>query len=251
MTEITIVGTGNVAFHLCQELSSKHINFQVYGRNKSELDILSKQFKINTFSSISELNQDNLFIVCIKDDEIKKFTSKLNTETKVAYTSGTISLDNFKNRKFTGVFYPLQTFSKRRKINFNEVPILIEANNDEFTNELIELALKISNRVEKANSEKRKSLHLAAVFANNFTNHMLHISKTIMEKNKLDWSLLHPLIKETLTKIIDGENPKEIQTGPAKRKDFKTIEIHLDHLNESESEIYSSITKNIIETDKK
>jgi predicted short-subunit dehydrogenase-like oxidoreductase (DUF2520 family) len=251
MTEISIIGTGNVAFHLSKELSSKKIDFKVFGRNISELKNFKNLFQVETFSLFSGINTQSLVVVCVKDDEIENVVNQLSINQKIVYTSGTLSLNLFKKRKNIGVFYPLQTFSKKRLIDFSQVPILIEANTKEFSDELVIFASKISSRVEFADSETRKKIHLAAVFANNFTNHILNISKNLMEKNNLDWDLLKPLIKETFSKIIEGKNPELLQTGPAKRLDFNTIKIQSDQLDGFEKLIYENITNSIIETHKK
>jgi len=145
-----------------------------------------------------------------------------------------------------GVLYPLQTFSKNRKIDFKKVPICIEGSSKATEKIIFELANKISGNVQKINSEKRKVLHLAAVFANNFQNHLYTLAKKITDSEKINFSLLLPLIEETTAKI-KTENPIKIQTGPAARKDKKTMEAHLKMLknNSSEKEIYKAISKSI------
>ncbi|MFT7150760.1 MAG: putative short-subunit dehydrogenase-like oxidoreductase (DUF2520 family), partial [Nonlabens sp.] len=147
-----------------------------------------------------------------------------------------------------GVFYPLQTFSRGKSINFEEVPIGIEGD-DSFTEELLlKLGSEISPKAQRMDSRARKNLHLAAVFACNFTNHMLTISKEIMKNKGLDFELLSPLIEETVSKSL-SLGPENSQTGPAKRGDLETLDKHYEALSESEdiAEIYRIVSQNIID----
>jgi len=154
---------------------------------------------------------------------------------------------NPKSENNCGVFYPLQTFSKNQKINFKDVPICIEANNKKTLNILSNLAKSVSNNIYFTNSEQRKSLHLAAVFACNFTNHLYSISENILKKENIDFEILKPLIIETANKI-KNHSPLEMQTGPAIRNDKEIIKEHLKLLkrNKTEQNIYKLLTENII-----
>jgi predicted short-subunit dehydrogenase-like oxidoreductase (DUF2520 family) len=251
MKKISIIGTGNVAYHFCKELSRQNFEIELFGRNTSEMFAFQKAFKLKTLNSISEIDETSLILICVSDDQIQTIVNQLNELSFKAYTSGTVSLTELENKSNLNVFYPLQTFSKNRELDFQNIPILIEAFNKEQENELINLAKKLSSQVELANSEKRKKLHLAAVFANNFTNHLLYTSKNILSREEINWNLLMPLITETFEKIKLGFEPKEIQTGPAKRGDIETIQKQLEQLNLFEKNMYQSITASIIETYKK
>lgn len=246
MEKITIIGSGNVAFHLCKLFSGLNFELDLFSRNSSKAKQFEKLFKLNHISSIEKIKNE-FVLVCVSDNSVNEIISKLNDNNKIAYTSGVTELNSLPKKANLGVFYPLQTFSEQRDLNLNKVPFLIEANNEAFGKELFELASKISQKVEFADSEKRKNIHLAAVFANNFTNHLLYLSKKILAKKNIDWNLLLPLIQETFSKAIEI-GPENGQTGPAKRKDLLTIEKHLKELDSPMKEIYQEITNSILQT---
>ncbi|WP_322790497.1 Rossmann-like and DUF2520 domain-containing protein [Tenacibaculum tangerinum] len=143
-----------------------------------------------------------------------------------------------------GVFYLLQSFSKDKEVNFNEIPFCLEAENKEDLQLLETLAKSIGKNIYHINSEQRKQLHVAAVFVNNFTNHMYKIGADICNEHRVPFEVLQPLIQETAQKIITL-SPEAAQTGPAKRNDQKTIQEHLALLNTEQKEIYKLITKSI------
>ena len=151
----------------------------------------------------------------------------------------------FKSFTNCGVFYPLQTFNKSVDIAFSEIPLCIEANNPKFEKVLLKIGESLSNTVVKMNSEQRKQLHIAAVFACNFSNHMFAIADDILRKSNINFNLLHPLISKTI-KQIEKNSPKNVQTGPAKRNDKKIIESHLQFLEKNQQELYKLITNSII-----
>jgi predicted short-subunit dehydrogenase-like oxidoreductase (DUF2520 family) len=168
-------------------------------------------------------------------------------DSKIAYTSGTVSLNDLPSHPNLGVFYPLQTFTKEKRIDLKTVPFFVEANNSIFENELDELAKHIGKQSTIANSEQRKQLHIAAVFVNNFTNHLTYLAKEHLEAHHLSWDNLLPLLEETFTKLKDF-NPKEIQTGPARRNDQEVLNKHLNELTGDKKNIYKAITDSIIHT---
>ncbi len=148
-----------------------------------------------------------------------------------------------------GVFYPLQTFTRTKKINFRDVPIFIESETKEAEKVLTKLGRSISSQVKLISSDERKALHVAAVFASNFTNHMLRISQDLLTNHKLDFDLLKPLITETINKSLTI-GPHSAQTGPAVRVDHEVLDNHLDFLQQDESvaAIYRQITQHIIDS---
>lgn len=245
MNEITIIGSGNVAFHFCTVFTEKNINIQLYSRNGVTCQDFVNHFDLKIITSITEI-KNQFVLVCVNDDEIHGIISLLDDSNRIAYTSGSVALNQLGQKSNLGVFYPLQSFSKDRKLEYSQIPFLIEANNEYFYQELFDLAWSISNKVEFANSEKRKKIHLAAVFANNFTNHLLKISKDILDQNEIDWKLLEPLIKETISKALEL-GPENAQTGPAKRNDLNTIQKQLEQLDSSSKEIYTQISNRILE----
>ena len=196
----------------------------------------------------SELPHEQLVIVCVPDDIIASILLKIPSDCPVAYTSGSVNLSKLPHRDDLGVFYPLQTFTKGSPLNIFEVPFFIEANDPDFAAKLFDLAWIVSRNVNYANSEDRKKLHLAAVFINNFTNHLAHISKNYLDKEELDFDHLKPLLKETARKL-ENQDPISIQTGPARRKDREIINEHIDALEDPiQKEIYRLISKSIHQT---
>jgi predicted short-subunit dehydrogenase-like oxidoreductase (DUF2520 family) len=166
----------------------------------------------------------------------------------VVHTSGSVSIKKLASKNNRGVFYPLQSFTTGHVVSFTEIPICIEAEDPKDLAMLRELGEAISEKVVEISSEERQKLHLAAVFVNNFVNHIYHISESYLTENKLDFNLLKPLIKETARKI-ESMTPSEAQTGPAKRNDLKTIEKHLHLLEDSAyARLYKQLTQAIQDT---
>lgn len=250
ITSIAIMGTGNVAFHLGKAFFDKGIAIkEVYGRNKELAHQLADSVKSVVASNINDLRGD-LILICTSDDAIESIVSQLPKDSKIAYTSGAVSLEKFKDFKDIGVFYPLQTFSKEREVNLFEVPFLIEATNSFLAQELFDLAWLLSRKVTFASSEQRKKYHLVAVFVNNFTNHLFYQSKKYLDQEALNWEYLQPLMKETVEKTLLS-TPEDAQTGPAKRNDLETIKMQSEMLSGMPKEIYELLSKSIINTYKK
>ena len=240
---ISIVGSGNVAFHLGNALKNSGINIDyIYSRNEIESISLAKKLNAKETLDLQQLSKSDMVLICVPDDIVYEFINK-TPNTTCAYTSGSIELTKVQNKNI-GVFYPLQTFRKKDKIDIEKVPIFVEATNELFQNQLVELAKKISKNVSIVNSEERSKYHLSAVFLNNFTNHLLYLSKKEADKNGLRWDNLLPLLEETLKKNLIS-NPFDNQTGPAKRNDLITIEKHLSMLDGKSKEIYQIITESI------
>lgn len=246
MIRIVILGAGNVSTHLCKAFNASEeiLLIQLYSRNKSSLKSFSET--IETTSSISELKAADVYIIAIADDSIKSFSETLPFKDKlVVHTSGSMSISELSENNRKGVFYPLQTFTKESEVDFINIPICIEASTIPDLKLLKKLGRSISEKVVKINSDERAKLHLAAVFVNNFVNHLYQKGSEILEENSLPFDLLKPLIIETVNKI-ESLSPKEAQTGPAKRNDIKTIEKHLHLLkNSTHKELYLQLTKAI------
>ena len=246
MIRITVIGSGNVAQHLIKAFAKSELVeiVQVYARKKEALSSLIEFDKIT--SDFEELQESDLYIIAVSDKAIADVSKQLPFQNRiVVHTSGAASLDvlDVKNRK--GVFYPLQTFSKNKEIDFSIVPLCLEAENTFDFRVLETVAKSISNAVFAINSDQRKALHVAAVFVNNFTNHLYHIGKEICGEHQVPFEILRPLIQETAEKI-NTLDPVDAQTGPAKRNDNNTIAAHLDYLtNENQKNIYKLITQSI------
>ncbi len=246
MIRITIIGSGNVAQHLIKAFTKSELVeiVQVYARKKEALSSLIEFDKIT--SDFEELQESDLYIIAVSDKAIADVSKQLPFQNRiVVHTSGAASLDvlDTKNRK--GVFYPLQTFSKNKEIDFSIIPLCLEAENTFDFRVLETVAKSISNAVFAINSDQRKALHVAAVFVNNFTNHLYHIGQEICEEHQVPFEILRPLIQETAEKI-NTLNPGDAQTGPAKRNDLVTIDAHLAYLtSENQKNIYKLITQSI------
>lgn len=246
MIRITLIGSGNVAQHLIKAFTNTELVeiVQVYSRKKETLASLIEFDKITI--DFEELKEADLYIIAVSDKAIADVSTQLPFQNRiVVHTSGAASLDvlDAKNRK--GVFYPLQTFSKNKEIDFSGVPLCLEAENT-FDFRILETVAKtISTAVFPINSDQRKALHVAAVFVNNFSNHLYQIGHEICEEHQVPFEILKPLIQETAEKI-NTLNPIEAQTGPAKRNDSTTIAAHLEYLtNENQKNIYKLITQSI------
>ncbi|TDP02902.1 Rossmann-like and DUF2520 domain-containing protein [Flavobacterium sp. 245] len=252
MIQVSIIGSGNVAQHLIKAFAKNEAVeiVQVFSRKKETLASLVEYDKI--VSDFEELIEADLYIVAVSDNAILEVSQKLPFQNRiVVHTSGAASLDalDAKNRK--GVFYPLQTFSKSKEVDFSTIPMCLEAENT-FDFRILETAAKsISNNVFAINSDQRKALHAAAVFVNNFTNHLYQIGQEICNEHQVPFEVLKPLIKETAEKI-NALDPVDAQTGPAKRHDSTTIQAHLDFLtNENQKNIYKILTQSIQNNGKK
>ena len=247
MKNIILLGSGNVATHLGIALkNSNYTIVQVYSKSIENAKVLANKLDAQFTNNLSKLKSADLIIACINDDVILSVLSQI-TNTAIVHTSGSVGLDVFK-QKFTnyGVFYPLQTFNKEVDINISEIPFCIEGNSLEFEKQLIKIAKALSNNVVKMNSQQRKQLHIAAVFACNFSNHMYSIADDLLAKKNIDFKILLPLIRKTNANL-ENYRPKEVQTGPAKRKDTAIIQEHIATIKENEiKELYHRISDNII-----
>jgi predicted short-subunit dehydrogenase-like oxidoreductase (DUF2520 family) len=252
MIKVVIIGSGNVAQHLVAAFakSSEIEVLQVFSRQKETIIPLLDSNKITT--TYDDLVEADLYIIAISDDAIAKVSAQLHFKNRlVVHTSGSVPINSLdaKNRK--GIFYPLQTFSKDKEVDFSQIPICLESENETDFEFLKKVAELVSNKVYKISSEQRKALHVSAVFVNNFVNHLYQMGNEICEENNVPFEILKPLILETANKVLTL-SPKEAQTGPAKRNDNQTIQAHLDFLsNENQKKIYKILTQSIRNNGKK
>ncbi len=252
MIKVTIIGSGNVAQHLINAFAiAENIEiFQVFARNQSSI---SHSISLNKIvSDFNDLLEADLYLIAVSDNAIAEVSSKIPFKNKlVAHTSGNFSIDDLDSNNRKAVFYPLQTFSKNKAVDFQEIPICLETQIESDFHILEKIANSISNKIYKINSQQRKSLHVSAVFVCNFVNHLYQIGNEICDENQVDFEILKPLIQETANKIL-SIYPNEAQTGPAKRNDTQTINEHLKFLKtENQIEIYKLLTKSIIDNGKK
>ena len=252
MIRVSIIGSGNLAQHLIVAFSkTTDIELvQVFARKDAAVAHLINPDKI--YTNFNDIIAADLFIIAITDDAITEVSAAIPFSNElVVHTSGSVSIAAIDNKNRQGVFYPLQTFSKSKEVDFKTIPICIETKNEKDFQILEKVAKSISNTVYKINSEQRKALHIAAVFVSNFVNHLYQIGNDICIENDLPFDILKPLIQETANKILTLP-PNQAQTGPAKRKDTQTIIAHLSFLSdENQKEIYKMLTKSIIDNGKK
>ncbi|SEA26752.1 Rossmann-like and DUF2520 domain-containing protein [Psychroflexus halocasei] len=244
MRKLILLGTGNVAYHLYHAISSIENWEVVQVYNHREESLSDFNTTTQTTTNLNELVDANLIICCLKDDLIESYFEKLvDKDCLIVHTSGAKTLQ--KNRKKSGVFYPLQSFSKYKTMDYSKIPFCIEATRADDLKKLENLALSISESVYKINSKKRLQMHLAAVFVNNFSNYMFKLGQDLCIENHIDEAILMPLIEETFEKLKDIK-AEEAQTGPARRQDQETINQHLKLLKkDSKKEIYKIISQHI------
>lgn len=249
--DIVILGSGNIATHLGRAFKMAGQNIvQVWSRNIDHAVELADMLAAEAISDMFDLNRSaDLYIIAIKDIAIREVALQLKVDDKlVVHTSGSTGLSALDGASTkTAVFYPLQTFSKIKSLDFRQIPIAIEANSADTLLLIRAIADRLSEKVIEMSSEQRKTLHIAAVFACNFTNHLFALSKELLDEQNLDFGLLKPLIAETIDKI-ELNDPASVQTGPAIRDDQATIDIHLELLgNKPElSEIYYKLSQSIV-----
>ncbi len=253
---IVILGAGNVATHLSIALKKAGLEIKcVYSKTIDAAKKLALKVDSHYTNKIEQIPVEaDLYIIAVKDEVIEVVIKHLKLKYGVVvHTAGSISIDVFKEKfENYGVFYPLQTFSKDRETDFSVVPICIEANRKKLEDILLELGKRLSNNVRIVDSNKRKKLHLAAVFACNFANHMYSIATEILKDTDLSFDFLKPLIDETAQKAIDSD-PGLAQTGPAVRNDQNVIKEHLRMLKDNPEfeKIYSFVSDSIYKLNKK
>lgn len=244
MKSIVILGTGNVAFHLFRALK-KTSNFkviQVFNHQPTSLEAFRD---VPTTTNYDEILPADIFIISVKDDKISNVSKNLNSrDALVVHTAGGKTMNILNKHKRTGVIYPLQTFSKKRDIVFENIPVCIEANSDNDLKLLENLATEISGNIYKIDSTQRSSLHVAAVFVSNFVNYLYSEGEQICLKNDIPFEILLPLIRETAEKVTNI-SPGDAQTGPAIRNDQEVINSHMEMLNEDQKKIYLLLTQSI------
>ena len=248
---IILIGAGNVAHHLAPALLKAGLNLcQIYSRSIESARELGRKTGITYTADLFGIYPDgDIYIFCVSDDALLSLfkSIRINKEAIILHTSGSLPMDIFKPYvTYYGVLYPLQTFTKKRDLDFKEIPLCIAASNPEVLEVLRGLTRLLSVRVEEISSEKRKTLHLAAVFANNFVNHLYGIAGQILEQEGLDFSLLRPLIFETAHKVM-LMTPENAQTGPARRGDESILGMHKAMLKDNRKllNLYTQLSDSI------
>ena len=251
---IVIIGAGNVATNLAKVFKSKlSADIHIHNRTENSAKQLADKLQTTYSFDINELPVEaDLYVISVSDDVISELCQnavlkeKINNKL-VVHTAGSISSEVLNELSANyGVFYPLQTFSKFKQIDFKSIPLCLEANSGFNYNTLSKYAFQISEDVRKISSEQRKHIHLAAVFANNFSNRMFSIAEKLLKEQDIDFDILIPLINETVDKI-QKKSPNKVQTGPAIRNDEEVLNKHSELLKEHPDlqKIYSLVSENI------
>lgn len=250
--KISIIGSGNLAWHLAPALENTGYNIEeIYSRNIAHADLLAERiYRSKTQDHLDfSSSQADIFFIAVSDFAIAPIINEATfpPQSLIVHTSGTTSMDILDKYENHAVFYPVQTFSKNCKILFKRVPIAIETSNEKSKHLLASVAENLSGNYTFLGSEERRSLHLAAVFACNFTNHLLGIAQQILGTQDLEMSILQPLIEETIYKAMKSESAFDVQTGPAVRRDSLTLKNHLQLLNGNPGfqEIYKVLSEQI------
>jgi predicted short-subunit dehydrogenase-like oxidoreductase (DUF2520 family) len=238
-SKITFIGSGKVAWHLAKAFDlAGHRIHQIISRNELTGKELAKKYAAFFDNNTQNVLEDSDFVfITVPDKSIETVIQSISANQPIfLHCSGSCELSKLSSHKAnTGVFYPLQTFTKERALNYFEIPIFIESSHLDLFQKIWELADSISNTINQLDSEKRKHLHLSAVIANNFTNHLLGEAQWVVQSMALPFHWLKPLVEETVKKAFEL-GPEKSQTGPALRKDELTLKLHKEML-ESNSDL--------------
>lgn len=250
--KISFIGAGNVATHLAIGLEQAGCRLiQVYSRNiHTAIELTSRLYAAEPTDNLDfSQSEAEIFIFCVPDTALLEIIpiTRLPVGALAIHTAGSVPihvLDSVAGR--TGVFYPVQTFSKNRKLDFKNIPFCLESSDEQVLQVLQALAGFLGSASIELDSTKRQAVHISAIFACNFTNHLFSISKNIMESELIDFQILEPLIKETITKALTL-GPENSQTGPALRNDLVTLNAHIQYLehNSELRQIYKILSESI------
>ena len=259
---IVFLGSGNLATHLSLALKAAGENIvQIFSRTQEHAQALADKLHCASCTSISDIRTDaDIYIFSVKDDALPNLINQLsehlsqhpspNTHHPLfLHTAGSVPMsvfpDNF--QLSYGVLYPMQTFSKNRAVDFREIPCFIEASNDETLEVIRQLSSRISDHVQEASSDKRKKLHLAAVFACNMVNHCYRLAEKVLEEEDINFSLYQPLIQETANKVREL-SPRKAQTGPMVRYDRTIMDAQIALISDERTrQIYRLMADSIHE----
>ena len=247
---IVLIGTGNVATRLGIALRARNAEIiQVFGRSETVTSQFASTLGCNFTVNIKEIATDaDIYLMAVSDDAIAGLAADLHgKDGLVVHTAGSIPMEILASGSNNyGVFYPLQTLSKQKEVDFSTIPFCIEANSNENLEKLRQLASTISEKVVVMNSEQRRQIHLSAVFVCNFVNHLYSVGEQLLLDQNLDFDLLRPLIRETAEKAMLF-SPPAVQTGPAVRGNKSVMDEHLKMLENHPQwhELYDLISKDI------
>lgn len=253
---IVLIGAGNVATSIGGALKAAgHEISALYSRTEQSAKELSEKLRVPYTASLNKLPHDaDIYISMLKDDALMQLAPEivaLNRKALFVHTAGSLPLSLWKDagaEKY-GVLYPMQTFSKGKRVDIQNVPLFVEGSSEQVLQEIMHMAKSLSQKVKELDSESRKRLHIAAVFACNFTNRMYAISNVLLEESGVDFKVMLPLIEETAEKVATLP-PSQAQTGPAIRGDVRVMDSHLESLKSHPdfAEIYKLMSDNILKS---
>lgn len=245
---VVLIGSGNVATSLALALNGKCHLVQVYSRSMASAEALASRVGAQATNDLSQIVTDaDIYVISVVDDAITRVLETCPARGGLwVHTSGSTSIDVFKGKRTRyGVLYPMQSFSKSCPARMHEVHIFIEGCDSCATQEVKELAMLLTNNVHEITSTERERLHVAAVFACNFANHMFTLSSEVLDEAGIPFDAMLPLIKTTIAKL-DNLTPTQSQTGPAARGDVNVIERHLQSLSGDKHDIYRLLSQSIL-----
>lgn len=245
MIKISVIGFGNVGQHLASAFEKNDTVelVQVFSRSGKIADVA---FSHKIVDDLNDLKPADVYVISVSDKSVAEVSRELPFSGRlVVHTAGSLGMDVLDPKNSKGVFYPLQTFSKNKSVDFLSVPLCLETENAADLELLEEIAKSVSKNVYRIDSAQRKALHVSAVFASNFANHMYAIGHDICTEHQIPFEILQPLILETANKIL-ALSPRQAQTGPAVRHDQNTIDAHLALLSDAnQKNIYQILTHSI------
>lgn len=249
MAAITLIGSGNAATALGRALRhAGHRIVQVWSRTEENATILARELNAMPTADLQSINSDaDIYILSVKDDAIEEIAKALPLSGKIlAHTSGIKSKDLLHASAHYGIFYPFVSMTKDTETDFHEVLMMVEGNDEATLQALTLLAQTLSGKVKQVEERDRQSLHLAAVFANNFTNYLYTVSEQLLQESGLSFDELRPLVAAHVRRVME-QSPFQLQTGPAIRRDHSTMDVHLDLLSRHQNlkEVYSLLTSSI------
>ena len=257
LQRVVLVGSGNLAEAVAQALSQSGVELvQLFARNPERGQRVAALAGCEWCGDLAQMAEAESYLLADSDRAVGEVASSLRIPSGavVAHTAGSVALEalpaKFANR---AVFYPMQTFTVGRRVDFSTVPIFLECEREALRAPLEALARKLSRKVVWASSEERRRIHLAAVFVCNFANHLFALGEQLSEQAGVDFEVLKPLIAETVAKALEAPSPRSVQTGPALRDDQQTMERHLALLADEPrlQTLYKLISQSIWETSKR
>lgn len=241
MIRVVFVGAGNLATQLSRAMVNVGMQImQVYSHTKTSAEKLAVELGCPFTTDPKQVTAEaDLYVFALKDKFLAEIIAAVPTNDALwVHTAGSMPISLFEGKvKHYGSFYPLQTFSKERKVDFSVIPIFVESKDAKDERSLLKIAKRLTDKVSPLSFEKRSKLHLAAVFACNFVNHCYALTQEMLQKEGVAFDVMLPLIEETTNKLSEL-SPKEAQTGPAIRYDENVINHHIDMIEED-------LTKNI------